>query len=157
MTYTGYPASACSCVFKFRGALKAFNITASADSDSFVCTIPDTVSATLEPGDLHYAAYVTDTESNVTVPDAGCIIVKPNPSVETYAQRALAAIRARIEDRATDDQLTTRIDGLELRNMTPAELIKWDTYFSALVKRERDTMHRAAGLGGRNKTYVRFG
>ena len=158
VSYTDYPASTHSLQFRFADRLKPFNITATdSGGDSFICTIPAATSATIDPGDLHYVAFAThDTSGVVTAVESGTMRVSPNLQLESSAQRTLAAITALIEGRATDDQLTTEIADVQLANMSAADLLRWQTYFSVQVTAEANAIHAAIGYGRRGKVVTRF-
>lgn len=98
----------------------------------------------------------TDSNSKTLVVARGSLRVHGDPSagtVQTHAERTLAALEAVIENRATIDQQSYSIAGRSLTRMTVEELLKWRAHYSSEVAAER---RRAAGRQSRNTTLARF-
>jgi len=156
VAYDTYPPATYSCTWRFRSATGHFDISATETGTSYRCTIPASTTEQVDPGDLYFVAYVTDTAGTISVADKGKIIVRPNPRTQSHAEIVLAAINARIEGRATDDQLTIAIADVQLLHMTPAELLTWQRYYSGRVRSEMSNMNAAVGLGRGNKVVTSF-
>lgn len=156
VSFDTYPATTHTCTYHFRTLTERFNVSGTASGSNFTVTIPDTQSAKLSPGQLAFVAYVEDTAGTVNVADQGFIPLYPDPSKETTSERVLAAIRARIEGRANDDQLTIRIADMELKYLTPDQLREWEAYYAGRVRSEMDNLRKATGNGSAFRVMTRF-
>ena len=153
LLFDSYHADSYSCRYEFRAEQVGlypgndrFGIDATTSGTSFLLTLPAATSEELPPGDLVFTAYVTKTsDSTKKVADSGVIRVKPNPAVVSYNARMLAAVRAVMEGRANNDQLTTQLGDVQLKYMSPTELERWEGLFAARVRSEIDVARRAAG------------
>lgn len=157
VAYDTYPPATHSLTWRFRSASGHFDVSATETGTSYRLTIPASTTENLDPGDLYYVAYATNsTTSAISVCDKGKIIVRPNPRIRTHSEIVLDAIRARIEGRASDDQLTMAIADVQLSHMTAAELLQWERYYAGRVRSEMSNMSAAVGLGRRNKVLASF-
>jgi hypothetical protein len=77
-----------------------------------------------------------------------CFTVLPDPTVATAEMTALVAIDAIIANRATDDQLTTAIDGIQLQYRSIADLQRLRSYYKRIVNMQIKMM------GGKGGTYA---
>lgn len=105
-----YPASAWSLTYHFRNAAGDFDVNASADGDSFAVNVAKATTGALTAGKYHWYAFVDNGTERYQV-DAGELEVLADVAGagpydgRKFAQRMLEAIEARLEGRASDDQL----------------------------------------------------
>ncbi len=114
---------------------------------TFRVTLSTTLTASLGPGAWQWVARVTRGSERVTIA-TGTLTLAADPrqaSATTHAARALAAIEAVIENRASADVLKYEIAGRSLEKMAPADLLMWRNYYRAEVNAERGT--RGASIG----------
>jgi len=143
--------------YAFRSRSGVFSVAAVADGDAWTVTVPAATTARLEPGTLAWHAMATETATGlVAAVDSGSVAVVANPTSETYAQRVLAAVRALIEGRVSDGQVTTGLEGLALEHLTPAELLTLEADYSARVESELRAQAVAAGTAMPRRVYTRF-
>ena len=108
---------------------KQIKLTASADGDDHLIEEVPTDTAKHDPGIYHYQAYVTKSTERYLV-GTGTIEVLPDfaQSVgydnRSHAKKALDAIEAVLENKATQDQLSYSIGGRSLSRFSWAELIE---------------------------------
>ena len=119
--------------------------TAGSDADSFSLTIAATATATITGGRKSYVIEAVHATSGTYIAERGALLVLHNPRVTTAEMTILASIRAVKAGLATDGQRTVSIDGLQLRNMTPAELDAWESKYIKIVNAQ---IGRAGGNGG---------
>jgi hypothetical protein len=100
-TLPKYPASdGWQLSYRFINASAYIDVTASADGDDHLVVIPASTSATYQPGDYVWQAYVTKGAERYTV-DAGHLTIRQNLAAMPFgydarsqAQRALDDLRA---------------------------------------------------------------
>ena len=128
---------------------------AADDNSYWTVTVPAGITALWSAGAVHFQGLVTSA-GVVYLADEGSLNVRPNLGQVTFEQRVLSAIRALLENRATDDQVTLALDGVSLGRMTPDQLLKWEQTFARRVAlQEADAQIR---MGGANpyRVNVRF-
>jgi hypothetical protein len=154
---SAFPCSTHALRYEFRGTLDRFTIEATDTGTGFRVVVPAATTLPLESGDYVYAAFATaDSGGAVTCVDQGAVTIKPNPTRVSHAQRCLQAIRARIEGRATSDQLTMQMGDVTLAYMTPTQLAEWESIFSARVSAELATARAAVGATSRGRILTEF-
>ena len=119
--------------------------TAGTDADSFSLTIGATATALLTGGRKSFVIEATHTTNGTYIAERGALTVLFNPRVTTAEMTILANIRAVKAGLATDGQRTIALDGIQLRNMTPAELDAWESKYIKIVNSQ---VGRAGGNGG---------
>lgn len=136
-------------------------ITASADDDAYQVNVGSNVTANWTAGEYAWVACVETGSERHTVEQGTCTI-KPNPLTATtldgrsHARKALEAIKAVIENRATLDQQEYTIHGRQVKRLTVPELLKFRARYEAEVKAEEQAEKLAAGLPVGGKLQVRF-
>jgi len=152
LEYDDYPRSAGWALTVYfsgeAGTRETIACAAGTTSDSFAFQIKGSTTASWTGG--MYSATVTASKGDDTE-DAErlAITILPNPTAQTQAQAILAAINATILGAATDDQLTTSIDGITLRYWMREQgldaMLKLQNRFQQIVQNE---IRRQAGHGG---------
>jgi hypothetical protein len=94
-------------------------------------------------GPVAYAITVTDAVGNRKTVEVGSVTVLPDATSSTvvqttHAERMLAAIQARKEDRATTDQNVMTVNGKSITRMTIGELDRWEGVYQTRVWMERN-------------------
>lgn len=146
---SSYPCSTHDLRYEFAGPGAArFSIDGSDTGTGFRVLIPAATTLPLDPGGYVYTAFATDTAGVVTCVDRGTVAIRPNLTRVTHAQRCLAAIRARIEGRATADQLTMSMGDVTLAYMTPSQLLEWEGVFASRCTAELNAAKAATGAAG---------
>ena len=149
ISYSDFPRSAgwaLNCIlFGQAGLESATAATAGTDADSFSLTLAATATATMTGGRKSYVIEAVHTTSGTHIAERGALTVLHNPRVTTAEMTILASIRAVKAGLAVDGQKTVVIDGLQLRNMTPAELDTWEAKYIRIVNAQ---IGRAGGNGG---------
>lgn len=115
------------------------------DADSFSLTIPATATATIKGGRHSFVIEAVRATHSKAIAERGSLQVLFNPRIKTAEMTILENIRLVKAGLATDGQRTTAIDGLQLRNMTPAELDSWEAKYIRIVNSQ---IGRAGGNGG---------
>ena len=158
LTRADYPPSTHSLEYRFRHAGGTFTATCTESGSNYILTVAASVTEDITPGDVLFVGYATVTATSAVVKiDSGSIKVYANPVKETTNARALRAIRARIEGRATDDQLTLSLGDVTLGYMKMDELIKAESLFARRVAGEMEKAVVAAGGPSRRRILTRFG
>lgn len=119
--------------------------TAGSDADSFSLTVTATDTGTMAGGRKSYIVEATHATAGTYIAERGSLLVLHNPRTTTPEMTILAAIRAVKAGLATDGQQTNSLDGIQLRNMTPAELDSWEAKYIRIVNAQ---IGRAGGNGG---------
>jgi hypothetical protein len=160
-TLTDYPASAWTLTYAFAGP-STFTVVATASGDDFAVTITSAVSSAYRPGRYAWQSYASAGAARYLVASGSCEIL-PDLSLYTtphdsrsWARRVLEALQATIEGRASRDQTSIMVDGLQIGRMTPTDLLKMWGKFNALVDAEDNAAALAKGLGSKRNLFVRF-
>jgi hypothetical protein len=147
-----YPASTWTLTFYFSGPAP-FNIVASPNGADFAISVTAIVTADYTAGDYQWVARVSN-GTQVTSVDTGQLILLPDLSDvdadhRSFNRRALEALQAVIENRATTDQLSFTIAGRSLTRMSWDELLRaYDRFRLEVASETGDTPGRA---------FIRFG
>jgi len=144
--------------YSFRWLSGSQTVDAVADGASaWTITVPAASTLRWDSGAVTFVAMATETATGiVTRVDAGTIQVVASPTAETYEMRVLAAVRALIEGRASDGQVTTGLEGLQLQHLTPEELLTWEREYAARVASQLRAAQAAEGTAPRRRVYTRF-
>jgi hypothetical protein len=140
---------------------------ATADGSDFDSTVAAVTTADWTAGIYTWAAYVSKAGERFTVA-RGTTEVLANPAdteggydPRTHARKALDAINAAIEGRAThvhrEYEIRVNESWRRVLDTTYEDLIKAKTYYEGLVASETAAEDTAAGRYDRRRTYVRFG
>lgn len=153
LSYTDYPRSggwSISIVITGQTGKEAeAAATNGSGADEFSLTIPASSTATIPGGRKSYVIEAKHTTGGTVdktyIAERGALLVLHNPRTTTAEMSILASIRAVKAGLATDGQRTMALDGLQLRNMTPAELDSWEARYVRIVNAQ---IGRAGGNGG---------
>lgn len=155
LALTDYPAPAWDLSLYLRGPGNA-DISATDDSTSHKLTIPAATTENFTAGQYWYSIRVTDGADTFEI-EKGTLNVLPNLLAQTagfdgrsQAEIALAAIDAVLANRATMDQERYRINNRELYRTSIGDLLKLQSYYSAIVRTERQS-----GASGGVRTFGR--
>lgn len=122
---------------------------AGSNADDFTLTVPAATTATIAGGRKAFvieANHTTgETVDQTYIAERGALQVLGNPRTTTQEMTILASIRAVKAGLAIDGQKTVALDGIQLRNMTPAELDDWEAKYIRIVNAQ---IGRAGGNGG---------
>lgn len=168
---TNYPATAYALTYRFKNASGGFEIQAGPDGGNYAINVDASVTASYVAGTYDWQGQVEGPLGKFTV-GFGSIIVLPNlfagsesSALDTRSQnrRALDAINAQLESRATKDQREYEIQvggpGGSMRrisNFSLTQLLEVKKYYESLVANEEAQQRAAEGLPDRRRTYVRF-
>lgn len=159
-----YPSAGASpwvLTYELINALHRYPITSSPNVDGIAhdVNILATDSAAYSPGLYRLAGYVASGAERHRV-YLGDVLVEPNISAaepvdaRTDAQRALAAVEATLEGRATKDQVSMQIAGRAIQRHSMDELLKLRSYYRSKVDAEEG---KSQGfLTNINATFGRF-
>lgn len=154
---SSYSAADHDLRYDFRGEEDVFTVNgADTETTKFRVLIPASTTLGIRPGEYVYVGFATDTNGVATVVDEGAVSIKPNPTRVSHAQRCLQAIRARIEGRASSDQLTLQLGDVTLAYMTPSQLLEWESVFAAKVRAELSAAVGAVSTSGRGRLLTEF-
>jgi len=152
LAYSSYPASdgwTCSVNFAGNHFSTAVACTTNTDGKSFDLAVLAASTKAWGWGPASAQALLTKASpANVKVAEMVCFTVLPDPTVATAEMTALVAIDAIIANRATDDQLTTAIDGIQLQYRSIADLQRLRSYYKRIVNMQIKMM------GGKGGTYA---
>lgn len=140
VSFDSYAASdGYSLTYYMRGPKShSFQASGAATGDSYTLTASADTTANLPGGTYDYVGMISDTATGLRREvDSGRLIVYRSPLYTSFAESRVSAINAVVEDRASTSQLTTQIDGIQLRHLSVDDLITWRDYFSREVQRER--------------------
>jgi len=139
-----YPASGgWTLAYTLINAAAKITINASASGADFLISIAASVTAAYTAGSYRWMARVTKGTDIYTVAE-GMIEILPNLAAlstydgRTHAKKMLEAIEAAYEGKASTTQLQLEINGRRIINFTPADLIKWRSFYQAEVAKEAD-------------------
>jgi hypothetical protein len=74
----------------------------------------------------------------------------------SHAQQVLDALNARIEGKATRDQLAYTVAGRTIQRLTPEQLRGWRAEYERRVRAEANRERRRRGLGTGDKIFTRW-
>jgi hypothetical protein len=120
--------------------------TAGSGADEFSVTVASTTTASIRGGRKSFVVYANKEGTGKYVAERGAMTVLHSPATTTAEMTILASIRAVKAGLATDGQRTVVVDGIQLRNMTPAELDSWEARYIKIVNAQ---IANAGGNGGR--------
>lgn len=138
LSYADYPRSAgwaLSVAICGDGFTDSATCTAGTGADEFLLTVPYGDTEDWKNGNTAFVCWATKGAVRKQA-EQGVFRVFSNPSLPSYNQTVLTAIRALISGRATDDQRTTSLEGIALQYMSPVDLLKWELIFSSRVAAE---------------------
>lgn len=144
------------------GGAAPITLTATYSGGEYLVEVAAATTAAYTAGDYSWSALMTrDSDSERVRVGAGTLTVKPDPAVSaadprTHARKALDAIEAVIENRATKDQESYSIAGRSLSRMNIADLLTFRDRYRAEVGREEDAEKIAKGLGTGKNILVRM-
>lgn len=157
-----YPASAWTVTWFAKGAAGAFSITGTAEGDTHRATMAKAGTAVVKPGRYDWVARAGNGSEQYTIA-TGSFEVLPDFTAEgaydgrSHARKALEAIQAVIERRATLDQEEYSIEGRSLKRTPMADLLMLRARYLREVQAEETAQKLANGLGvSGNKIQVRF-
>ena len=118
-----------------------YTFTATADGDDFAVNVSASTTATWQPGDYKYFAFIKNGTERFLV-EQGSVTIKPDPASTVFDSRShvkkmLDAIESVIEGRATEDISTYTINGRQIVKMTLEELLKARSLYRREYERER--------------------
>jgi len=156
-----YPAGTWTLKYALRNAGSRIDLTATADGTDHLIDVSAATTATYDPGDYDWIAYVSDGTSRYTVA-RGRLTVKPDLAAadlydsRSHARKVLEAVEAVLEKRATKDQASYSINGRSLARTPIADLLVLRDRYRAEVRREEAAERIAKGLSSGTKVLVRF-
>ena len=131
-------------------------ITATESGSDYLFTITAAQSAALSAGMMRYIIRAED-DTDIYTAEKGLIEVEADVAAatggldfRTFARKALEALEAVIENRASQAHLSLSIAGRSISLMSSTELMEWRNYFKKEVVREE----RAEGF--RRKTHIQI-
>ena len=157
-----YPASdGWSLAYTFVNATARFAVGATAQGDDHLVDASATTTASWPAGDYEWRARVTRAADAFTVA-SGRMTVAPafgtTPlDTRSSARRALEAVEATIEGRASSAVAEYEIAGRRLKHIPFPELLALRDRLRVDVAREDAAERAAAGLAPRGRVMVRFG
>lgn len=141
--FSDYPADTWTVTYYFENASKQFNAAASTSGSSHAVSIAAATTAGYPSGRYRWFARATDGTIVETIEgEEGWIEVLPDPAASgtrdhrNWARRALDAVQATIEGRATTDQQAMAIGGRSIARMPYEDLRKLQQDLEARVKTE---------------------
>lgn len=130
-TFADYPATTWTVTYYFENQEKQFSAAATASGTDHAISIAATSTTNYPPGRYRwFARAVSGLISETIAGESGWLEVEPDPAVagtrdhRSFARRALDAIEATIEGRATSGQLSFAIRDRTVQSFTIEELLK---------------------------------
>ena len=166
-TFAGYPAATWTCTYFFiprtAGSGAAFSVvcTAGTEAEEHRCAAAATTTGAWTPAEYSWIARMSS-GAEVYEVDRGTVTLAANPATATsydgrsHARKALDAIEAVLEGRATLDQEEYTIGGRSLKRTPVEQLIRFRQRYKQEVAGEDAAARIAAGLGGGRKIQVRL-
>lgn len=156
-----YPASAWTLTFYVSNASGKLDAEAVADGDAFVVTFAAANTAGLAAGTYRLEGYVVNGAERYRI-YTGSIEVEPNLAsagnidARSHAEKALDAIQAVIEGRASKDQISYTIEGRTLSRTPIEDLLRLRDVYRREVSQERARDRIRSGRPAGRSTLVRF-
>jgi hypothetical protein len=116
--------------------------------------IPSSITAVYADGEKPFQFYVTNATERYTL-SSGIVILK-NINSKTHARKVLEAINARLENRASQEQIEYEINGRRIKFISHEELLKLRSFYLREVSNEEAKERIASGMGSGRKVMVRF-
>lgn len=157
-SWTDYPAGTWTVTFHFDSPHGTFSQQATQSGTAHSVTIAASTTVAFKPGRYRWVARAVGGGITETI-ESGWLEVLANVAAgakqdhRSSARRALDAVQATIEGRATSDQQAMSIAGRSISRMSYPELRQMQTDLQAQVRTEEQGS--AAGLG--RNIRVRFG
>jgi hypothetical protein len=147
-----YPATIWAVTYYFEKADKKFDAMASADGSSHAVSIAAATSTEYPPGRYRWFARAVAGAIVETIEDEeGWLEVLPNPAAtgtrdpRSWARRALDAVEATIEGRASSGQLAFSIKDRNVSSFTLTELMDLRKHLKGEVRSEEQGDKAGAG------------
>lgn len=141
-TLSEYPANAgWALVYTLINGSSKITINATSSGADHLVSVPAATSANYPAGSYSWIARVTKGTEIYTL-DQGSITVLPNLAAlvtfdgRSHAKVMVEAIEAAIQGRASALQLRMMINNRSIEYLSPAELIKWLSFYRAEVAKE---------------------
>jgi len=155
-----YPASSWTLTYTLVNQNNTYSFDATADGDTHVVSVPAATTANWVSGVYKYYAHVSDGTDRFMI-ESATVEILPDPTsgafdTRTHVKKVLDALEAVIEGRATHDQASYTISGMQLNKMGIEDLMLFRDKYKAEYKRELQAEKLAKGLKTGNKVYVRF-
>lgn len=158
-----YPASqGYVLTYVLAGGGSKITITAVADGDDYLVTLPSATTAAYTPGEYTWYSALTLAGERTTL-ETGHVTIAPDPAslaetvdLRSHARITLDAIEAVIEDRATKDQQEVTIAGDKLVRHSVESLLALRSHYKTEVAREEAAEKLAKGLSTGGRILTRF-
>lgn len=148
--YTDYPASTYTLVYYFRGPGNGFNVTATADGDTFVISVAAATTAVMTSGKYKWQAWITeiaDTANHHIVGEGRVNVNRGfDPSstvpVETRTDAKImldtidAALKAFAETDVMEYEISTPGGTRKVKRSDKVELVSQRKYWAGIVTNE---------------------
>lgn len=148
-----------SLTYYFFNSDNHFSVEATSSGEDFQITIDASTSANYQPGEYKWQAIVTKGTEKYVV-DSGYIKVLPSPTQavdwRSDIKKALDAIKAVIEGRATKDQASYQIAGRRLDRTPVPDLIALYDKLKKEYAKELKAEKLAKGESTGSKILIRF-
>lgn len=159
-----YPASAWTLTYKIYNSSVSYDITATADGDSYNIVIPKGTTDDYVAGDYKVEGYVTDASERFRVytgyltikTDTGALTSGAAYDFRTDIKKTLDAIQIVIQGRASEEHLAYTIAGRRLDNISHVDLLVLYDKYKKLYLNELDAEKISLGKPSGKKMYVRF-
>lgn len=160
-----YAAPAWTLRYYLRGKAGEIDIVATASGSDHLVSVAKATTAAYKAGLYRWTAVLDDGTTRKTLMPDGLITLKPDPAKigagfdpRTHARKALEAIEATIEGRATSQQLdlVSVTIGSRAKQRDVTTLMPWHDRYKAIVANEEDAAKVAAGLGNPRHIYTRL-
>ncbi len=162
-SFTDYDPSSDSLVFDCVTDGSQQTITATDNGDgSFLINVAYGTTDGWKPGTWHYQAHITSGTDRVFVETGSFEIRHKFAGMDSgydnrsNVKKTLDAIEARLNDKASSDQLSYSIAGRSLARYSWTELIEARDYYRAQYQQEVAAERIKQGLGNSNKIRVRM-
>lgn len=143
------------------GVNTEITITATADGDDYLFTVPSATSANYTVGHYHYQLEIErDSDNERIVIDRGAIDIETdydnNVDVRHHAEIMLGKIQSLLEGKADSDVSSYSIAGRSLTKLTPEELRDWRDYYRREVNAIKNKEKIAHGRHVNTTILARF-
>lgn len=148
-----YPAPEWVLHYKIGFTTSVDTASVASGSDHSITIAASTTAAWAE-GEYNTQLYVTNGTEIYTVSTSRVILKDINS--KSHARKVLEAINARLENRATQEQIEYEVNGRRIKFITHDELIRLRTFYLREASNEEARDRIASGLGSGRKVMVRF-
>ena len=164
LTLSDYPASSSwevTLVLINSDSKKEFTSAADGDAHKFELTPSDTQD--IKPGEYYWKTYVADGTDRFKVGEGRLEIIADITNADiksldlrSHVKKVLDAINAKLEGKASEDELSLSIDGQSLSRFSHSQLLEFKSDYEEMYSAELSAERKQQGRSSRKTRKIRF-